>query len=312
MDQTNGTLLEHFVLKGFPGNHVLQKIIFVALLVAYLITMAGNLLIIVIVYSDHRLHSPMYLFLVCLSFTDLLMVSFVIPKLLAVLVEEKTISKMGCFIQSYLYYFITTADILILTVMSIDRFVAICYPLRYSYIMRNSICIKLVIGCFITPFLLLLYPTVTIPNFPFCGHVVLDHFFCDSAAMLSLVCVDTRLIKLATIINSVFILIIPLIITSISYIFIVSTVIKMRSTKGHHKTFSTCVSHLTMVCIVFGSAIFIEVRASKCYSVETDKTVNFVSTILGPLLNPFIYTLRNKKVKDCLRDKEKWKELLTH
>nr|DBA22580.1 TPA: hypothetical protein GDO54_013597 [Pyxicephalus adspersus] len=249
----------------------------------------------------------MYFFLVCLSFMEIIGISSVNCKLLSIIITaDHTISKSGCIAQSFFYYFFSSADFLILSVMSIDRFMAICYPLRYSSIMKPSLCINLVLSCFSISLLCLLYPTYMMSRVPFCGQV-LDHFFCDSAAMLSLVCVDITLIKLSTVINSVFILIIPLIITSISYIFIVFTVIKMRSTKSHHKTFSTCVSHLTMVFIVFGSAIFIEIRPSKSDSVETDKAVNFVSTILGPLLNPFIYTLRNQKVKDCLRDKKIWK-----
>lgn len=309
MDETNGTILEQFVLKGFYGNTALQIIIFVALLLAYFITMAGNLLIIVIICSNSRLHSSMYLFLVCLSFTDILMVSFVIPKLLAILVAENTISKVGCLIQSYLYYFITTADFLILTVMSIDRYIAICYPLRYNTIMRTSICLKLVTGCFITPFLCLLYPTIAITNLPFCGHVV-DHFFCESAAMLKLVCVDIRLIKMNTIITSVLILIGCLTITAVSYFFIVITVIRMPSDTGRQKTFSTCLSHLTMLSIFFGGAIFIVIRPPKEYSVAADKIVNLVSTVIAPLLNPFIYTLRNQNVKDCIRDSMKCEKML--
>ncbi|CAI9541172.1 unnamed protein product [Staurois parvus] len=179
--------------------------------------------------------------------------------------------------------------------MSVDRFVALCFPLRYSSIMRLSLCIKMVVSCFVISFLCILYPTFTLSRAPFCGNV-LDHFFCDGAAMMKLVCIDISFIKLSNFISSFIILIVPLVITSISYIFIISTVIKMRSAKGHQKTFSTCVSHLTMVSIVFGGAIFIEIRPNKSYSIETDKLVNFVTTILSPLLNPFIYTLRNQKV----------------
>lgn len=311
MERINITVVE-FLIKGFQGNNTFQSYLFIILGIIYLVTLAGNILIMFIICTDRRLHSPMYFFLVCLSFMEIVGISSVTCKLLSIFItDHHNISKSGCIAQSFFYYFFSSADFLILSVMSIDRFVAICFPLRYSSIMRRSLCIKLVVSCYVISFVCLLYPTYMMARVPFCGHV-LDHFFCDSAAMLSLVCVDISLIKLATMINSVIILIIPLIITSISYIFIVLTVIKMRSAIGHHRTFSTCVSHITMVSIVFGSAIFIEVKPSKSYSVEADKVVNFVSTILGPLLNPFIYTLRNQKVKDCLRDKEKWKELLSH
>lgn len=309
MDRINITVTE-FTIKGFQGDNTLQSYLFTALFLVYVVSLAGNILIIFIICADHRLHSPMYFFLVCLSIMEIMGISAVNCKLLSIFItDQHTISKSGCITQSFFYYFCTSADFLILSVMSIDRFVAICYPLRYSSIIRRSLCIKLVVGCFIISLCCLLYPTYMMSTVPFCGHV-LNHFFCDTAAMLSLVCVDTSMIKLATVINSVFILIIPLIMTSISYTFIVCAVIQMRSAKGHHKTVSTCVSHLTMVSLVFGSAIFIEIKPSNSYSVETDKAVNFVSTLLGPLLNPFIYTLRNQKVKDCLRDKEKLKHLL--
>ncbi|KAM4049051.1 olfactory receptor 6M1-like [Anomaloglossus baeobatrachus] len=192
-------------------------------------------------------------------------------------------------------------DLLLLTAMSIDRCVAICYPLRYSSIMINSVCVSLIIGCLIPPFFTLLYPTIILANLPFCGHV-LNHFYCESAAMLKLICVDISVIKLNTILSSVLILFGCLIITTVSYILIVVTVIRMPTDTGRQKTFSTCISHLTMLSIFFGSAIFILIRPPKDYSVENDKIVNLVSTVLAPLLNPFVYTLRNEKVKTCIQD----------
>ncbi|KAG8596288.1 hypothetical protein GDO81_001821, partial [Engystomops pustulosus] len=278
MEDINGTLLDQFILKGFPGSVLLHTIMFIVLLLVYIVTLAGNILIVFIVCTDYRLHSPMYMFLVCLSCLEILAISTVVPKFLVILISEsQTISKVGCFVQSYLYYFVSTSDLLLLTVMSIDRCVAICLPLRYSSIMLKSICISLMIACLIPPFFTLLYPTIIIANLPFCGHV-LNHFFCDSAAMLKLICVDISLIKLNTILSSIFILIGCLIITTLSYILIVITVIRMPTDKGRQKTFSTCLSHLTMLSIFFGSAIFILIRPPKEYSVETDKMVNLVST----------------------------------
>ncbi|KAG9463620.1 hypothetical protein GDO78_021404, partial [Eleutherodactylus coqui] len=275
---------------------------FTALLLVYIVTLVGNILIAVLICSDYRLHSPMYFFLVCFSIVETILSSSVVPKLLVIFItEEIAISKVGCFAQSYLFYFISTSDFLLLTAMSIDRCVAICYPLRYSSIMIKSICIYLMIGCLITPFICLLYPTILITKLPYCGNVI-NHFFCESAAMLKLICVDTSLLKLNTIFTSVLILIGCLIITTISYIIIVATIIRMPRDTGRQKTFSTCVSHLTMLSLVFGSAIFIVIRPPKDYSVETDKVVNLVSTVLAPLLNPFVYTLRNQKVKECIQD----------
>ncbi|CAH2294552.1 olfactory receptor 6M1-like, partial [Pelobates cultripes] len=235
----------------------------------------GNMFIICIICIDYHLHSPMYIFLVCLSFMEICGISTVICKLLFILMlKNETISRAGCLTQSYFYFFITSSDFLLLSVI-------------------KKTCIRLVIGCILTSSACLLYPTVTISSAPLCGHV-LNHFFCDSGAFMKLICVDTTLIKLSAVIISGIILIGPLVITIISYLLIVLTVIQIPSDTGLRKTFSTCMSHLTMVSIVFGSAIFIEIRPSGDYSIETDKAVNLISTLLGPLLNPYIYTLRNR------------------
>ncbi|KAM4049050.1 olfactory receptor 6M1-like [Anomaloglossus baeobatrachus] len=307
----NATTVEEFVLVGFPGSRQVQALMSAALLLVYLVTIAGNIFIIILICTDSRLHFPMYFFLVLLSFIEIFAISTVICKLLDILIlAQNTISKSGCMIQSYLYFFLSASDFLLLSVMSIDRFVAVCYPLRYSSIMRMNLCIMLAVGCFSISFVFLLFPTIMIAQLPFCGHVI-NHFFCDNVAMLKLVCAsDISLINLLSLVASVFILIAPLIITSVSYIFIVSAVIRLPSDTGRQKTFSTCVSHFTMVSIVFGSAIFIEIRPSKDYSIEIDKSVHLISTVLGPLLNPFVYTLRNHKVKDCIRDAVKRKFLL--
>ncbi|KAG8596284.1 hypothetical protein GDO81_001817 [Engystomops pustulosus] len=303
MDRINATKVEEFVLRGLTGDHLAHSIMSAALLMLYLVTLAGNTFIIVLICIDSRLHYPMYFFLVCLSFIEIFAISTVLCKLFAILISaQNTISKSNCMIQSYIYFFLSSSDFLILSVMSMDRYMAVCYPLRYSSIMTIRLCVKLVICCFSVAFICLLPPTIMIAQLPFCGNV-LDHFFCDTAALLKLICVsDISLILLFSLVASVFILIVPLIITCISYIFIVSTVIRLPTDTGRQKTFSTCVSHFTMVTIVFGSAIFIEIRPSSHYSIEVDKAVNLISTVLGPLLNPFVYTLRNQKVKDCIKD----------
>ncbi|OCU01417.1 hypothetical protein XELAEV_18007206mg [Xenopus laevis] len=301
MEISNQTNIPGFVLRVFGGISEFHPILFSILLLIFLITLTGNLLVIIIICMDRHLHLPMYFFIGSLSFMEVCGISSVMFNFLALLSTNNThISKVGCFLQSYIYYFFFSSDFLILGIMSFDRYVAVCNPLKYNSIMRNSVCIKLVIGCFITSFLCLFYPTLMIFNLPFCGHV-LDHFFCETAAMVNLICVDTTLIKLTSLITSIFILIGSLTLTVTSYIIIVSTILRLSSDTGRQKTFSTCLSHLSMVGIVFGSAIFILIKSPRQYSTQTDQVVNLVSTVMSPLLNPFVYTLRNQKVKDYIR-----------
>nr|DBA22591.1 TPA: hypothetical protein GDO54_013608 [Pyxicephalus adspersus] len=288
---------------------VLQKIMFLILLLIYLATLAGNILMIVTILSDYHLHTPMYILLVNLSIMEVCGISAVTPKLLSVLIAKgTTISLPGCHMQALLYFTIITAVFLMLAVMSFDRYVAICHPLRYSTIMRHSLCMWLVGICLTISFVCILYPVTVIFNLKYCNHI-LNYFFCHIGAMLKLICKDSSFIKLYILVFSTFILVIPLVITTISYVFIVHTVIKIPSDKGRKKTFSTCASHLTMVFVVFGCAIFIQIRPSRDYSVETDKLVNLVSTVLSPLLNPFIYTIRNQKVKHSIRNSNIWKRI---
>ncbi|OCU01419.1 hypothetical protein XELAEV_18007208mg [Xenopus laevis] len=207
MDITNQTNIPGFVLRVFGGSSKLHPILFSILLLSFLLTLTSNLFVIIIICMDRQLHSPMYFFIGSLSSMEICGISSIMFNLLAILLTNKThISKAGCFLQSYIYYFFSTADFLILGIMSFDRYVAVCNPLKYNAIMQNSVRVKLVIGCFVTSFLCLLYPTIIIPNLPFCGHV-LDHFFCESAAMMSLICADISLIQLTKVISSVFILI---------------------------------------------------------------------------------------------------------
>ncbi|XP_030042605.1 olfactory receptor 6M1-like [Microcaecilia unicolor] len=303
MKVKNETFVTEFILEGFPGPPQMQISLFVLFSMTYLVTLMGNILIIVLICMDYRLHTPMYFFLVNLSFLETFCISVIVPKLLIILLsEKKVISYNACIAQSYFYFYLSTTDFLLLSVMSIDRYVAICHPLHYSTIMSNRACVQLVIGCWMSSFLFLLLPTVLMCQLPFCGPNLIKHFFCDSSAMITLACADTRLIKLIALIISCLILIGSLTITTVSYIYIISTILNISSRKGQQKAFSTCASHLSMVTIVFGSAIFIEVRPMSKKSQDLDKMVVVVSSVLAPLLNPFIYTLRNKKVKEVLRD----------
>nr|DBA22590.1 TPA: hypothetical protein GDO54_013607 [Pyxicephalus adspersus] len=302
MEITNKSLMAYFVLQGFPGGPTLHITLFVLLLLVYLATLAGNFLIIIIICTDLRLHSPMYFFLTNMSILETCGISAISPKLLSILIaENKTIFVTGCHVQTFVYFFITSSVFLLLAVMSFDRFLAICHPLRYTVIMQPRVCVLLVCICQIISAACILFLIILISKLPFCDRV-LNHFFCDATAMLKLVCADITFFKLTSFIISFFILFVPLMITVISYIFIVYTVMKIPTKKGRKKTFSTCVAHMSIVSIVFGSAILIQIRPTQGYSVERDKAINLGSTVLAPLVNPFIYTLRNDQVKKSIRD----------
>ncbi|XP_030042408.1 olfactory receptor 6M1-like [Microcaecilia unicolor] len=299
----NETTVTEFIFQGFPRIPQLQISLFVSLLVIYLTTLTGNILMIVVIWLDYRLHTPMYLFLINLSFLETCFVSLLVPKMLVdFLSEKKMITFNGCMTQCYFYFLMGTTDFFLLTTMSYDRYVAICHPLHYPTIMSNKLCIQLVIGCWVVTSLLLLPPIILLSRLPFCGPKVINHFFCDSSTLLNLACTNTDFIKLINLIISIIVLVGPLLLIVVSYVYIISTILRIPSAHGRNKAFSTCASHLSMVTISFGSAIFIEIRPTGKKSSDIDKAVLMVSSILAPLLNPFIYTLRNEKVKDALRD----------
>ncbi|XP_029437309.1 olfactory receptor 6M1-like [Rhinatrema bivittatum] len=303
MNVKNQTLLTEFILEGFPGSPEMQISIFIILFMVYMATLLGNILIILIICLDHRLHIPMYFFLVNLSFLEISFISVIVPKLLINLVaEKKSISYAACMAQSYFYFYLSTTDFLLLAVMSIDRYVAICRPLHYSTIMSSRVCVFMVLGCWVSSFFFLLPSTILICQLPFCASNFIKHFFCDTSSVLILACADTQLIKLIALIVASFVLLGPLVLTILSYVYIISTILRIPSTQGQQKAFSTCASHLTMVSLVFGCAIFIEVRPMQFSWLYANKVVSVLSSFITPLLNPFIYTLRNEKVKEVFRD----------
>ncbi|KAG9468937.1 hypothetical protein GDO78_021618 [Eleutherodactylus coqui] len=300
MEATNKTLVLEFMLKGFSGGAKLSIIVFVIIMFLFFIIVFGNTFLIIIICINHQLHLPMYYFLAALSLMEILTNFLVIPKVLTIIIAGQTgISKEVCFTQCFFYFFCTSSCFLFLGVMSFDRYVAICHPLRYCTIMRKKFCILLVFGCWASAICSILYPIVVLSRMQYCSPI-LDHLFCDSAALVRVSCTDATLIKVYGIFSAIFILIGPLTITIISYILIVFTVIRIPSDTGRQKTFSTCLAHLTMVAIVFGSAIFLEMRPPSYQSVEVNKVLILGTTMLAPLANPFVYTLRNKSVKDAI------------
>ncbi|XP_004713973.1 olfactory receptor 6M1 [Echinops telfairi] len=302
MDFQNQTTVTEFVLTAFPVLQKLQSFLFVVLLFTYMLTLSGNTVIISLIWTDNRFQTPMYFFLSNLSVLDILYTTSVTPKLLACLLEErKTISLAGCITQTYFFFFLGTVEFILLAVMSFDRYVAICNPLRYSSIMNGRVCLQLVLGCWVGAFLSVLCPTIVVSRLPFC-YKEISHFFCDIAPLLQVACIDTHFLEMINFLLSSLILLTSLVFTIVSYTYIISTILRIPSAQGRQKAFSTCASHITVVSISYGSNIFMYVRPTQSHSLNFDKVAAVLTTMVTPLLNPFIYSLRNEKVKEVLRE----------
>ncbi|XP_039354631.1 olfactory receptor 49-like [Mauremys reevesii] len=298
----NRTAVVEFILLGFTNDRRLQLLIFVVLLVAYLFTIAGNILIITITLVDQRLQTPMYYFLQNFSLLEISFTSVIIPKALAnMALGSQTISLTGCFAQSFLYFILGTTEFLLLAAMSFDRYVAICNPLRYRAIMSGQVCTLLALGSWIGGILIIIAPTIVLFQLPFCGPNVINHFFCDSTPLIKLACADTWLIECIGFITALLSVLGTLAITLVSYIKIISTVMHVPSAQGRQKAFSTCTSHITVVSITYGSCIFMYVKPMWSGGLDLSKAVAVLNTVVSPLLNPFIYSLRNRQVQEAVR-----------
>ncbi|ELV12951.1 Olfactory receptor 6M1 [Tupaia chinensis] len=301
MDMGNWSTVTEFTLIAFPALLEMRVLLFLTLLLTYTLTATGNIIIISLIWTDHRLQTPMYFFLSNLSFLDILYTTVVTPKLLACLLgERKTISFAGCITQTYFYFFLGTVEFILLAVMSFDRYVAICNPLRYTIIMNSRACLLLVLSCWVGAFLSVLVPTIVVTRLPYCSKEI-NHFFCDIAPLLQVACVDTHLIEKINFLLSALVILSSLAFTAGSYTYIISTILRIPSAQGRQKAFSTCASHIAVVSIAYGSNIFVYVRPNQNYSLDFDKVAAVLITVVTPLLNPFIYSLRNEKVKEVLR-----------
>ncbi|XP_046508653.1 olfactory receptor 49-like [Equus quagga] len=295
----NHTTITEFVLLGLSDACELQMLIFLGILLTYLLTLLGNLLIMIITLMDRCLHTPMYYFLHNFAVLEIWLTSVVFPKMLInILTGHKNISLASCFLQLFLYFFLGTTEFLLLAVMSFDRYVAICNPLRYATIMSKRVCVQLVLSSWTAGFLLIIVASFILFQQPFCGPNIINHFFCDSFPLLELICADTSLIELLGFIVVNFSLIGTLLVTATCYGHILHTILCIPSAKERQKAFSTCSSHIIVISIFYGSCFFIYFRSGKGDQGEDrNKLVALLSTVVTPMLNPFIYTLRNKQVK---------------
>ncbi|XP_066487402.1 olfactory receptor 5AR1-like isoform X1 [Tiliqua scincoides] len=301
MSPQNHTTVTEFILVGFMDYPQLQIPLFILFLGIYLTTLVGNLGLIILTSTDPHLHTPMYFFLRNLSVIDIGYSSAIAPKLLATFVSEnKCISFTGCTVQFFFFCLFVTTEGCLLAVMAYDRFTAICNPLLYIVVMSKKLCTLLVISAYTCGFASSTVHTIFIFRLNFCGPNIINHFFCDVPPMLKLSCSDTHVTRTLHFIISAIIALTTFLIVLISYVAIVFAILRIHSAQGRYKAFSTCASHLTAVIIFFGTIIFMYVRPGSSFSTDQDKIVSVFYTLVISLLNPLIYSLRNKDVKDAV------------
>ncbi|XP_068918913.1 olfactory receptor 10Z1 [Petaurus breviceps papuanus] len=303
MGLCNETTWRDFVFLGFSSFGNLQFLLFAIFLFLYLITLTSNVFIIVIIRLDSHLHTPMYLFLSVLSFSETCYTLGIIPKLLSNLaVGSQAISYIGCAVQMDFSASWACTNCFLLAVMGFDRYVAICAPLHYASRMHPTLCTQLIGTSFLSGYLIGMGMTLIIFRLPFCGSHEIHHFFCDTPPVLSLACGDTGTSELGILILSLLVLLVSFSLITISYANILVTILKIPSAKGKQKAFSTCASHLTVVIVHYGCASFMYLRPKASYSLERDQLIAVTYTVVTPLLNPIVYSLRNRAVQAAFKN----------
>nr|XP_023418417.1 LOW QUALITY PROTEIN: olfactory receptor 10V1 [Cavia porcellus] len=299
----NKTAKIQFFFRPFSSDPEVQMAIFMAFLVMYLTSLSGNAMIAVVVHISPSLHTPMYFFLATLAVLEIFYTSSIAPLALANLLSmgKTPVSLAGCGTQMFFFVFLGGTDCVLLAVMAYDRFVAICRPLRYSLIMRWCVCVELVAGSLVLGFLLSLPLTTLIFHLPFCHSNEVYHFYCDMPAILRLACADTHVHEMALYITSFLVLSVPLTLISISYVLIALAIVQIRSAVGRRRAFSTCSSHISVVLLQYGCTSFIYLSPGSSYSPEMGRAVSVVYTFITPILNPFIYSMRSKELRDTLK-----------
>uniref|UniRef100_A0A2K5K5E5 Olfactory receptor n=1 Tax=Colobus angolensis palliatus TaxID=336983 RepID=A0A2K5K5E5_COLAP len=292
MDTENHSIVTEFIFMGITQDPQMQIIFFVVFLIVYLVNVVGNVGMIILIITDTQLHTPMYFFLCNLSFVDLGYSSAIAPRMLAdFLTKHKVISFSSCATQFAFFVGFVDAECYVLAAMAYDRFVAICQPLHYSTLMSKRVCLVLI---------LVAHTTLTF-SLSYCGSNIINHFFCEIPPLLALSCSDTHISEILLFSLCGFIEFSTILIIFISYTFILVAIIRMRSAQGRLKAFSTCGSHLTGVTLFYGTVMFMYLRPTSSYSLDQDKWASVFYTIIIPMLNPLIYSLRNKDVKAAFK-----------
>ncbi|XP_062053222.1 olfactory receptor 8B3-like [Lepus europaeus] len=301
MAHPNGSLVTEFILVGLTDQPVLQMPLFFLFLVTYTVTVLGNLGLIILIVLNSHLHTPMYFFLFNLSFIDLCYSSVFTPKMLMNFVSKKNIiSYMGCMTQLFFFCFFIISECYVLTSMSYDRYVAICKPLLYNITMSQKVCVNLMLGSYLMAFAGAMAHTGCILRLIFCDANTINYCFCDLIPLLELSCTSTYVNEVEIFIVVGINIIVPSLTIFISYGFILSSILHIRSTEGRSKAFSTCSSHIVAVSLFFGSAAFMYLKPSSAGSMGEGKVSSVFYTIMVPMMNPLIYSLRNKDVRVAL------------
>ncbi|XP_052052667.1 olfactory receptor 1468-like [Apodemus sylvaticus] len=301
MIMNNNTVITQFLLLGLPISPEHQHLFYALFLAMYLTTVLGNLIIIILIHLDSHLHTPMYFFLSNLSFSDLCFSSVTMPKLLQSMQSQDTsITYAGCLTQVYFFGLFGDLEVFLLVVMAYDRYVAICLPLHYTNIMRPKLCVCVMLMSWVFNVLYSMLHTLLLARLSFCEDRMIRHFFCDLSALLKLACSDIYINELMIFILGGPLIVIPFLLIVVSYVHIVFSIIKVSSTRAIHKVFSTCGSHLTVVSLFYGTIIGLYLCPSANTFTSKEASMAMMYTVVTPMLNPFIYSLRNRDIKQAL------------
>ncbi|XP_066446071.1 olfactory receptor 2B6-like [Eleutherodactylus coqui] len=297
MNLSKYTTVEEFILLGLTSQKNIQIVLFLVFLSCYIVSLTGNIIIIILSRISSRLHTPMYFFLSNLSFLDIWYTSSIVPNMLInFLSMRKSISFNGCVTQMFIHLFLGGAECYILLSMAYDRYVAICSPLHYTTIMNTILCIMMATGSWIVGLINTTVHTVLALQLPFCGPNVINHFFCEIPSVLELACADISLNKIVIFFFAIFMVMGPFFLILITYGYIISSILKISTSVGRRKAFSTCASHIIVVSLFYGAVVFMYMRPGSAHVKSQDKMATLFYSVIIPMLNPLIYTLRNKDV----------------
>ncbi|XP_019574740.2 olfactory receptor 11G2 isoform X2 [Rhinolophus sinicus] len=299
---SNSSTITGFILLGFPGSREKRVLLFVLFSVVYFLTLMGNSSIICAVRWDQRLHTPMYILLANFSFLEICYVTSTVPNMLANLLSDtKVISFSGCFLQFYFFFSLGSTECFFLTVMAFDRYFAICRPLHYPTLMTRHICTNLIVSCWVLGFLWFPVPIIIISQMSFCGSRIIDHFLCDPGPLLALTCSRVPIMELYWTIIISMLLFIPIFSIMVSYTLVLRAVLRVPSAAGRKKAFSTCGSHLAVVTLFYSSVMVMYLSPTSEHEAGMQKLVTLFYSVGTPFINPVIYSLRNKDMKQALQ-----------